>query len=309
MSDNQLVATQIDYANAVTLLSQQTMSRLRGTVTQGSYRGKDAKCLNQFGAGRFRRRTSRHQSVVFDDVPQNARWVKPSFYDWAEGVDNIDQLKVGIDLTSPLVRVGAAAAGRNTDDVIMGAYFATAKTGEDGDQNTGFDTNMVVPVDEGGTASGLNVAKIRAAQQLLMARDVDLTTQMVYCPATSKELDQLRREIEIAGSEYNVKPTFHPNGMIKSYMGVEFIHVEWNRQMDGAYVFSNRDSMVDTNGYNLLPFYVRDAIHIGDWEGIKAEITDRKDLVSTTQIKMTQAVGSTRTDEDKIVKVLCNPAA
>jgi hypothetical protein len=309
MSDNQLVATQIDYANAVTLLSQQTMSRLGGTVTRGSYRGKDAKVLNQFGAGRFRKRTSRHQSVVFDDVPQNARWVKPVFYDWAEGVDNIDQLKVGIDLTSPLVRVGAAAAGRNTDDVILGSYFASAKTGEDGETTTTFDLNMIVPVDEGGTASGLNVAKLRAGQQLLMARDVDLATQRIYCPVTSVELDQLRREIEIAGSEYNVKPEFHPNGMLKSYMGIEFIHVEWNRQMDGEYVFANRGNMVDGSGYNLLPFYVMDSMHIGDWEGIKAEITDRKDLVSTTQIKMTQAVGATRLDEDKIVQIICNPSA
>lgn len=309
MSTNDTVAYINDYANIVQLLSQQQMSRLRAAVTVGSYSGKDAKVVEQFGSVRATERTSRHQPVTYVDTPQTARWLQPKDYFIAEAIDNIDQIRSGIDLAAPIARAHAAAFARKEDDIIMGAFYATARTGEDGAGSQAFDTNMVVGIDEGGTDSGLNVAKLRKAQELLMARDVDLSTNPLYCVVSSVQLTQLRREIEIAGSEYNLKPTLNAQGMITGYAGINFIHVEFTRNRDGSNMFANSGSMIDGNNDHRIPVFTRNAIVFGQWDGIKAEYARRYDTVSSSQLLMTMSGAATRVDEDQIVEIKCNPAA
>lgn len=305
MSDSVTTAYVQDYKNTVQMLSQQEGSRLRGAVTVGSYTGKAGKAIEQFGASNAQKRTSRFQSVSFADTPQDARWVYPTDYFWAEGIDNIDQLRAGIDLTSPLAKAGAMAMGRAIDDEILGSFFASAQTGENGTTSTAFDAGMVVGVNIGGTASGLNMKKLRDGQRLLLARNVPIQNKQVFAVITSREHDQLRNEIELIGSEYRASVQMDDNGLISKVSGVNLIVMEFT----DTTTFANATAMIDGSSYNRIPMFTRDAMHLGMWEDLKADYGPRRDLVSTNQITLTETIGATRTDEDQIVEIKCNPAA
>jgi hypothetical protein len=79
--------------------------------------------------------------------------VFPLDYEWASLIDNEDQLRAIIDLTSPYAQAGAAAMQRAKDDVILTAIFGTNYKGENGTTSETFNTtDYQVGVNTGGTA-------------------------------------------------------------------------------------------------------------------------------------------------------------
>ncbi|MFQ5356152.1 MAG: phage capsid protein, partial [Mariprofundaceae bacterium] len=165
------------YTTNVNLLLQQSGSRFRNAVTEGSYTGKAAKAVEQIGAVVAQKRTTRHSDTPLISTPHDARWVFPVDYDWADLIDDVDKLRMLIDPQSPYAINGANSIGRAMDDEIVSAFFGTSKTGENGTTNTAFPAGNVVAL---GT-SGMTVKKLRAAKRILMANEVDLDTDPLYC--------------------------------------------------------------------------------------------------------------------------------
>ena len=137
------------YTTNVQLLLQQKGSKLRNAVTVGSYTGKAAKAIEQVGPVTAQKRTIRHGDTPLISTPANARWVFPTDYEWADLIDDQDKLRMLIDPTSSYSQNGAYALGRAMDDEIISAFFATAKTGENGSDNTVFGVDQDVVVGTG----------------------------------------------------------------------------------------------------------------------------------------------------------------
>ena len=91
-----------------------------------------------------------------DVTPMNVGFsnVTCTLSDWnaAEYSDIFSQQKVNFDERNELVKVVANAIGRRQDQLILDALAASS-------------TSLVVDEDEGGTNTGLNVAKLRAAKK------------------------------------------------------------------------------------------------------------------------------------------------
>jgi hypothetical protein len=79
----------------------------------------------------------------------------------AEYADIFNQAKVNFDERQELVQVVANAIGRRQDQIILDAL-------------AGSSTSNVVDENEGGTDTGLNVAKLRAAKKLLDKNNVPM---------------------------------------------------------------------------------------------------------------------------------------
>jgi hypothetical protein len=126
------------YTTNVQLLSQQKMSRLRGSVTTGTYTGKQGVPVDQFAPTVAQKRTTRYPALTPIDTQTDRRWVFPSDYDWNDLIDSIDKLRMLIDPQSSYVQNGTAAMNRAMDDEIIAAFFGTAKTGVDGSTSTTF---------------------------------------------------------------------------------------------------------------------------------------------------------------------------
>lgn len=289
MSDQVSTASVQQYTTNVELLLQQRGSKLAESVMSGSYTGKAAKAVEQIGAVAAQKRTSRHADTPLINTPHDARWVYPTDYEWADLIDDQDKLRMLIDPQSSYAQNGAFALGRAKDDEIIKAFFGTAQTGENGSTATAFDTaNQQIAA----SSTGLTVSKLREAREILLSNEVDPSFDAIYVAVTAKQLTDLLEDPQVTnGGDYNiVKPLV--TGEIDTYMGFKFIHCE-RLGVDGS---SNR----------RIPVYAKSGMHMGMWNDINTQISTRDDKSYSTQVYVKGTFGATRTEEGKVVEVLCS---
>ena len=288
MSDQVSTAFSQQYTTNVELLLQQKGSKLAGTVMTGSYTGKAAKAVEQVGAVAAQKKTTRHGDTPLINTPHDARWVHPNDYEWADLIDDQDKLRMLIDPQSSYAQNGAYALGRAKDDEIIAAYFGTALTGENGSTSTSFDTaNQQIAAG----AAGLTVAKLRDAKRILMANEVDVETDPLFIIVTAQQVDDLLATTEVTSSDYNTVKAL-AQGMVNSFMGFTFVHCE-RLGVDGS---SNR----------RVPAYAKSGMHLGMWNDINTKISERGDKSYATQVYVKGTFGATRTEEGKVVEILCS---
>jgi hypothetical protein len=194
------------YTTNVQLLSQQKGSRLIGSVTQGTYVGKQGVPVDQFAPTVANKRTTRYPALTPADTQADRRWVFPSDYDWNDLIDNIDKLRLLIDPQSSYVTNGTAAMNRAKDDEIIAAFFGTAKTGVDGSVSTSFPSSQQISASEGASsATGMNVEKLKAGIQLLLQNEAwdPSSGDRINCVITAKQNRNLMDEIQVINADYN----------------------------------------------------------------------------------------------------------
>lgn len=279
------------YTTNVQLLLQQKGSKLRNTVTVGSYTGKAAKAIEQVGPVTAQKRTIRHGDTPLISTPANARWVFPTDYEWADLIDDQDKLRMLIDPTSSYSQNGAYALGRAMDDEIITAFFATAKTGENGSDNTVFGADQDVVVGTGSTGpTGLNLAKLREAKKILMQNEVDIDNDPLFCVITASQHDDLLNEAQAISLDYNTRPVL-VDGKITAFMGFNFIHTE-RLPLNGS-------------SQRRVAAFAKSGMHLGMFNDINTMISERADKGYATQVYVKGTFGATRTEEGKVVEIVC----
>jgi hypothetical protein len=285
------------YSTLVQMLLQQKGSKLRGTVSAGSYTGNAAKAVEQVGLVTAQLRTTRHADTPISSTPADARWVFPKDYDIADLIDDQDKLRMIIDPQSSYAMAQAMALGRAMDDEIISAFFGTSLTGASGSTSTTFPTSTstnVVGVSTGGTTSGLNVEKLRAAKELLMTNEVDVDNEDLYCVVTAKQYRNLLNEIQAVSMDFTDKPVL-VNGKITEFMGFKFVPCQ--RLTTGT------DDAAGTS--RQIPVYAKSGMHLGIWNDINSSVDKRADKSNSTQVYSKMTVGATRVEEGKVVKIWC----
>jgi hypothetical protein len=294
MPDAITTASVQQYRANVEMLLQQQDSRLRNAVTVGSYVGKAASVVEQFGEATAVERTSRHADTPLLDLSQDKRWVFPKDYEWASLIDNQDRLRAIIELTSPYAMAGAAAMNRVMDDVILAAIFGTNYVGENGTTQETFGTvdsgAYDVSHNVGGTDSSLNVAKLQAAIRILMTANKGELMEPVNGAISSYEHDALLKEMQIVNKDYGNSAVL-VDGKVSKFMGVNFIITE---------------RLTITSGNRLIPIWLKSGMHLGMWDGVTAKITERNDKGHATQVYLAMTLGATRTQLGKQVRVGCD---
>jgi hypothetical protein len=284
------------FSTNLQLLLQQKGSKLAGTVMSGSHVGKQASPVDQIGAVAAQRVTSRFAPMARVDAPVDRRWVFPVDYDLPQLVDSLDKLRLITDPNSTLVQNAVFAMGRAKDDEILSAMFGTNYTGVAGSTSTAFSATQVVSASQGAAAAtGLTVAKLREAKKILMANEVDVDADPLYCIVKAKQLDNLLAEAQIISTEFNDRPVLK-DGKIASFLGINFIHCE--RLVSGT------DDLAGTS--DQIPLFAKSGMYLGMWNDIQVDISQRKDLQSVPwQAYCMGTFGATRLEEKKIVKVWC----
>lgn len=278
------------YTTNVAILLQQRGSKLRNAVTVGSYTGKAAKAVEQIGEVTAQKNTNRHGDTPLISTPHDARWVFPSDYEWADMIDDVDKLRMLIDPTSPYALNGAYSLGRAMDDEIIEGALGINKIGENGSTNQAFDTaNQQV----GASASGLTIAKLRETKKILLANEVDPAMDPLYFAFTAEQLDNLLGTTEVTSADYNTVKAL-VQGDVDTFMGFKFIHIE--------------RLPVDVSGNRRCIAWAKSGLHLGVWNDITTRISERADKRYSTQVYVKGTFGATRTEEKKVVEVLCTEA-
>ena len=275
------------YSANIQMLSQQMGSLLRDAVRNESVVGKDAY-FDQIGKVTAIKKTSRHSDTPQIDTPHSRRRVSLADYEFADLIDQQDKVRLLIDPTSSYAKAAAYAMGRAMDDVIIAAALGSANTGVSGGTAVALPAGNIVAANTGGT--GMNIAKLAAAKQILDAGDVDpsIKRHIIVSPT---EIADLLNNTTVTSSDFNtIKALVH--GEIDSFMGFKF-HV------------SNR--LVDNGAANTQCIaFAEDGILLGVGKDVTARIDERSDKSYATQVYYCQTIGATRMEEAKVVSVLAN---
>jgi len=274
------------YTNNVQHLVQQRGSRLRESVTVGTHQGKGAKAVEQVGQVAATKRTGRHTDTPLIFTPHDARWVFPQDYEWADLIDDQDRLRTLIDPTSPYAMNAAYALGRGMDDEVISSLFGLAKTGEDGTTNTAFPASQQVA----SGSVGMTVEKLRLGMEILMANEVDIDNDPIFCVITAKQHRNLLTETQAISLDYNETPRLE-QGRIRSFMGINFIHTE--------------RLLLNGSSERRCPLYARSGMWLGVWKDVASRIGERADKSYSTQVYACMTVGATRVEEKKVVEIPC----
>lgn len=286
------------FADSLIHLAQQQGSRLMSTVMVKSVVGKYAH-FDRLGATAAVKRTSRHGDTPQIDTPHSRRRLVLEDYEWADLIDNQDELRMLIDPTSAYAKAGAWALGRSLDGIIRDAAVGNARSisAADASSNVAFDSNMVVDEDFGSANSNLTFEKLNEARRLLKKQNIDMNEPM-YCIANASALSSLLLESEIQSIDTNTVRAL-VNGEIDSFMGFKFIHYEdLTGVADGT----------DTDPVDVL-VYAKSAIGLGMGQDIKVRISERDDKSYATQVYACMTAGAVRIEEEKIAIIECVQSA
>ena len=308
-----------EYSTVVAMLLQQKGSRLRGAVENRQFFGKAATMMEQIGSVNPVFNQGRHTDTPLISTPQDRRWIYPIDADWAELVDNQDKLRLLIDPTGYYAQAGTMAMGRAQDDVIIAGHLGSNNTGETGTTATGLlsaynsGSQMVAATTGASAATGLNVAKLRAARKMLELADVDVDNDPLYMVVSAQQNDNLRNEAQMINLDYNTRPIL-VDGKITTYMGFNFIHSE---RIPGAANFASTLSLnsgltssdVDGNYVTgsrwIVPFWAKSGMCLGIWNDIQASVDRRPDKRNSMQVYITETIGSARTEEKRCGLICC----
>jgi len=284
-----------EFTTNVELLLQQTMPHFMGTVGMSAYSGEAAQVVKQFGEVEFEDRLTRLEDTTFSDIEHKQRWIYPADYDLALPVDSIDEIRM---LNSPLSSYAEAMRagwGRKWDDVVIASFFGDANTGKNGSTVTSFPTDAlhVVPNDAGASAAtGLNIEKLIQARGLLTSKEVDLSAEKPYIAVTTAQISDMLRTVEATSADYAQIKRLE-SGEIDHFMGFTFIRSE---------------RLLTVGSDRRCPVWVPSGIRQGTWDGLNTRIGERADKKYITQVFMEGTIGATRTQEGKVVEVLCTEA-
>jgi hypothetical protein len=212
--------------------------------------------------------------------------VTMSDYEYADLIDDQDKVRLLVDPTSTYARAAAAAMSRAMDDVIIAAAFGTSLTGKDGTTSTPFDSNNSIAVG----ASGLTLAKLLEAKEILDSNDVDPSIPR-YIACSPKQISDLLNDDEVTSADFNTVRAL-VKGELDTYVGFKFIT-------------TNRLPLDGSNDRRVFA-WAMDGIKLAIGKEPSARIDERADKSYATQVYYCMSVGATRMEEAKVVEIICN---
>lgn len=303
---NQVTQThRTKYSENVSMLLQQKTAKLLRCCTEDDVSGEIYKVTDQIGDVAAQKIQTRHGDVKYQNTPHDGRWLaapEPVYY--ADLVDKFDKLMSGIELEGKYAKTGVATINRGTTDAIIAGIFGTAQTGVKGTVQTVFDTNNVVPVNQGaGTNTNLSVKKLAVANEILRANFVDPEEDELWMAITASQNRALLGELEATSKDYAATGTEIREGMINKLFGFNFEHVEL-----GNPLLENAALTLDGSGFRKVPFWAKSGIFVGFWEREFTSIDQLPTKHFSSQVYARRQVAATRTEEGKVGYILCNEA-
>lgn len=287
MSINIPVAHVEMYRANVIMLAQQKGARLLGTVrNDGSVIGRTVY-YDRIGATSAQQITTRHADTPLANTPHSRRRAEMTDWDWADLVDNVDKIRTLNDPTNAYAVNGAWAIGRAIDDVIIAAANGNSYEGQSGATVTALPAAQKIAVG----ATGLTLAKLLSARELLDAAEVDPDLPR-YFLVTAKLMSDLLNTTEVKSSDYNTVKAL-VQGQLDTFMGFKFIRTQ-RLTVDGS--------------NNILALaYTQQALGVGMGQDLMVDIGPRRDKRNATQVYVCASLAATRIEDAQLVQVACTP--
>lgn len=265
-------------------LVQQKGSRLRSTVLVKTGVVGEETSMDQIGSGTATKKTTRNSDTPISQPNFQRRWITMYDYEIARLTDKQDLLKMLQNPTSEFMQTCQWALGRSMDDEIIDAASGTARTDKTGATNTSLPSAQKVAH----SSTGLTIAKLLAAKEILDAADADEDEERT-CALTAGQVTDLLNTTEIKSADYNTVKALAA-GQIDTFLGFKF----------------KRSQRLDTDGTNRLVLcYQKSGIGLAIAQDITTDVGVRRDKSLATQVYACLGIGATRLEEEKVVEIAC----
>lgn len=274
------------------MLSQQKESRLQRTVRQDpdQLMGK-AGFFDRIGSTDAQEVTTRHGDTPLISTPHSRRRIVLRDFDWADLIDKRDMRRmISAGQLAPRYNQNAIwAMNRKKDDLIIAAAIgnAFAIDEDDGALAVPLPASQKVGVDIGGVGSGLNLAKLLAAKEIIDGSDVD-EDETRYAAVSAKQVTNLLETTEVKSADFNTVKAL-VEGRINTFLGFEFIRTQRLK--------------TDVNGDRQNLFYTQSALGIAFGDEIATDIGPRRDKRNSIQVFVDMSMDATRIEDEKLVEV------
>lgn len=265
----------------------QGMQTLRMCVRQRNNVTGDTYKFRLMGKGIASERGAPSSDVVPMNITHSLPTATLTNWDASEYTDIYDQAAVNFQEVQELATTIAGALGRRDDQLIIdqlaNANYAAADVKPVAGEAGFVSTNI------GGAATGLNVAKLRAAAKYLNQREIPSSDR--YVLVNEEALDQLLAETEVTSTDFNsVKALV--KGEVNTFLGFEFKRI--GEREEGGLPLSG----------GLRTLYVWHKNSAGHAVGLDFQTrvdwsVDKKSWLSTGSLK----AGSAVIDSEGIVKI------
>ena len=279
----------IGFNSGIRLLQQQMASRFRGAVsvdTAPQIEGKRA-AYDQIDATVMVAITDRHGPTQVTDDTHARRWVTFTPAEKASLIDRADMRRILNNPVNDYTRSHKSAADRFLDDKIIGAFFATATTGEEAGSTAAFDTAYSIA----SGSVGMRVSKIQDARRLLEAAENEEDDDMNrwYAALNAQQRDDLYSETEVINDSYATTKALAV-GAIDTYMGFTFLK-------------SQRLGTVSSE--RACPFWVKSSMKAAVTQEPRTFMDILPERRHSVQVRTEIDCGATRMDEKGVVRAYC----
>lgn len=280
------------FSSNVYMLSQQMMSKLRGTIRNDSQRAKKAFFDRLRPAQRPQVKISRHQNTPLSENVNDRRAVDMLDFVHADLVDRSDQIRLLINPESLYARNFAMAFGREYDFRIIDAFTATVETGQFGGGTSVFPAGNTLA----SSAAGLTISRVRQVKRIFDSKDVREDGR--YFVVSAQAMEDLLESTEVISSDYNTVKAL-VQGTIEGDMWMGF---KWIRVSDDILPI---DGSLDRSCFA----YQRDGMAFNVGQDLMTEMDRRPDKMNSLQIMCTATFNALRVDDDCVLEVLVREAA
>ncbi len=197
----------------------QMKSRLDKWIDFDDFTG-ERKRYSRIGKVTGRVITDRKGATRVTDIDMDLRWAIRQAVDVTQTFAEDDQLNLGTLVlpTSPTLVEHTRAYNKDMDaTAIQGAYGA-ALTGQLGTTSTALPGTQTIV--HGGT--GLTLAKLITARQILDEADIDDDSEARVLCVTPKQITDLLNTTEVRSADYNTVRAL-ASGVVDSFMGFKFV--------------------------------------------------------------------------------------
>jgi hypothetical protein len=239
--------------------------------------------FDRLGATAAVLKSVRHGATPIVDSPHSRRAVVMADYEWADLVDQQDEIRILIDPKSQYAINAVKALKRTYDDVVIAAFDADALSGENGTDTVTFVNEDAG--DEDFSAAAMDIEDLLTLKQDLDEQEVPEDGRFIL--VAPSVLSQLLRDTEVSSADFNSIKTL-VRGEIDTYLGFKFIT-------------SNRlPTVASTDKYGFA--WHKESMGVAMGMPIKTNISVRDDLSYATQVYAAMTMGAVRLQGAGVVR-------
>lgn len=288
------------YRAMVTMLAQQTSSRLRKYVKFENTTGKK-HFFDQIGTIEVNEVVSRFGDSPSNEIPHYRRACNVADFNAGTFMDGFDATKLIADPKDGYVRAMHAAFGRKIDKILIAAATADALTGAAGTTTTSLPSGQKVDVTLGHatgiTNAGLTVEKLKNARSIFAKNEVideenntEEDAPILVC--SQQQIEDLLGDSRVTNSDYAAVKAL-VDGKISYFMGFRFLRTELL-------------TLSSTTDIRTCFAFVKSGLGLCINEDVKTKISERADKNYNWYAYMEMSMGATRLEEEKVVEIPCD---